>query len=453
MNNKALKCYIKTYGCQMNKADSERMFGLLHKINYIPTEKAEEADLLIANTCTIREGAADRVFSNLGRWKALKKKNPEIIIALGGCLGQERGSEIQKRMPFIDLVFGTHNMHRLAEFVENLKQKRQSFCELIEELPEDIPETPSFRQNFPCAWVNIIFGCNFNCTYCIVPSVRGREKSRNPKKIKEEIIELAEQGFKEITLLGQNVTAYGQDLNEKYALVNLLRDIHEIKGIERIRFLTGHPRFINKELINTIAELPKLCKFFHIPMQSGDDYILRKMARAYNSKYYLEMVEQIRNLIPNASITSDFIVGFPGETQEHFENTCKMIKEIEFASCITAMYSPRKNTQAAKWEENLELKIPEEEKKQRINIINQVVETTAENFAKKIYENTIQKILIEKINEEEPPFRGLGVLAFGRTDGGKICEIQNINIPIQLGDIIDVKIKDINAWKLTGNIV
>lgn len=443
-------CYIETYGCQMNKADSERMLGLLSQINYLPCEDPKDADLLILNTCTVREGAADRIFSNLGRWKRYKKEKPSLIIGISGCLAQERGQGVQKRMPYIDLVFGTHNLHRLPELVLQIERSGEKICELFEKLPEDLPEiseTPIIRQNKVSAWVNVILGCNFNCTYCIVPSVRGREKSRLSKDIKKEVEELASEGFKEITLLGQNVTAYGLDLNEKSSLASLLREIHDIDGLERIRFLTGHPYHVDDELIKTVAELPKVCELFHIPMQSGDDEVLRRMARIYTSDYYLRMVDKIRNLIPDAHITGDFIVGFPGETHEQFMNTCKIAEKVKFASAMTAMYSPRKDTVAAKWEQDSSLKVSDEEKKERINMLNAIITDEAEKFAKRIYEGTEQEILLENTN-----FRDIGLFS-GRTRGGKICFFENIYENTQeqsfkLGDLLAVEIKEITPWTL-----
>jgi tRNA-2-methylthio-N6-dimethylallyladenosine synthase len=389
-------CYIETLGCQMNKADSERMLGLLSELDYKEIDKPEEADLLIINTCTIREGAADKAYSNLGRWNKLKEQRPNTLIALSGCLAQEKGQQIQKKMPYIDIVFGTHNLHRLPDLLLERIKSGEKQCELYEKLPEEIPETPIIRQTAVTAWVNVILGCNFNCTYCIVPQVRGREKSRSLDFIKQEIEKLVADGFKEVTLLGQNVTAYGLDFNDNTSLASLLRNIHDIEGLERIRFLTGHPHHVTDELIETVAELSKVCEYFHIPMQAGDDETLRRMARVYKVDKYIKMVEKIRSLMPNAGITSDFIVGFPGETEEQFLNTCKTIEKIGFDSCITAMYSPRTNTPGAKWELDPNLKVSADKKQARIVHINALVTEIAEKQSRKKYPvNSIHEILIE----------------------------------------------------------
>jgi tRNA-2-methylthio-N6-dimethylallyladenosine synthase len=428
----------------MNKADSERMLGLLSEIEYTETDKPTEADLLIINTCTIREGAADRAYSNLGRWNLLKKEKPDTLIALAGCLAQEKGQEIQKKMPFIDIVFGTHNLHRLPDLIIDLKKTGQKQCELYEKLPDEIPETPIIRQTSVTAWVNVILGCNFNCTYCIVPQVRGREKSRSKEFIKGEIEQLVSEGFKEITLLGQNVTAYGLDIEE--SLSSLLRYIHDIKGLERIRFLTGHPYHVDDELIETVAELPKACEYFHIPMQAGDDDMLRRMARIYKSETYFKMADKIRDKMPNASITSDFIVGFPGETHEQFMNTCKAVERVGFDSCMTAMYSPRRNTPGGKWEADPALKVPDEIKRERIVYLNALVTQTAEKECKRKYSNTVQEILIEGDSARNSK------VWMGRTREGKICNFPK-NSSYKPGDLVQVKINSVAAWALSGEIV
>jgi tRNA-2-methylthio-N6-dimethylallyladenosine synthase len=433
-------CYIETFGCQMNKADSERMLGLLAELNYTETDRADKADLMILNTCTIREGAADKAYSHLGRWNKLKKKKPETLIALAGCLAQEKGEEIQKRMPYIDVVFGTHNLHRLPDLLLQAKQTGKSQCELYQNLPDEIPETPIIRQTTVTAWVNIILGCNFNCTYCIVPQVRGREKSRTPEFIKAEIEQLVSEGFKEVTLLGQNVTAYGLDFNDGSSLASLLRYVHDIKGLERIRFLTGHPYHVTDELIATVAELPKLCEFFHIPMQAGDDETLRRMARIYKVSDYYRMVDKIRAKMPDAAITSDFIVGFPGETEEQFLNTCKVIQKIQFDSCMTAMYSPRRNTPGAKWELDPNLKVPDNIKQERIRYINAIVTDSAEKRSL-LTLNTEQEVLVEGDSSRN------SAMWMGRTRGGKPVNFPKTGLE-EPGDLVRVLITGANPWAL-----
>lgn len=438
-------CYIETLGCQMNKADSERMLGLLSELNYQETSNLQEADLMILNTCTIREGAADKAYSHLGRWNAMKQKRQNSLIALAGCLAQEKGQAIQKNFPFIDIVFGTHNLHRLPDLILQAQKTGKRQCELFENLPEEIPETPIIRQTKVTAWVNIILGCNFNCTYCIVPQVRGREKSRSPEFIKQEIEQLVGEGFKEVTLLGQNVTAYGLDFDDHRNLAWLLNYIHDIKGLERIRFLTGHPYHVDNHLIQTVAELPKACEFFHIPMQAGDDDVLRRMARIYKVADYYKMAERIRSLMPRASITSDFIVGFPGETHQQFLNTCKVVEDLQFDSCMTAMYSPRRGTPGAKWEQDLALKISDEEKQERIRYLNAVVTNAAERRSK-LYLDTTEEILVEKESERN------NQMWMGRTRAGKLINFAKIN-GVKAGDLVKVKITQANPWALRGEIV
>ncbi len=435
-------CFIETYGCQMNKADSERMLGLLAEIGYQNTEKLQDADLLILNTCTIREGAADRAYSNLGRWADLKKQKPEMLIGLAGCLAQEKGQAIQKRMPHIDLVFGTHNLHRLPDLVLQVLNDKKSVCELYENLPEEIPETPIIRQTSVTAWVNVILGCDFNCTYCIVPQVRGREKSRSSQFICGEVRTLAQEGFKEVTLLGQNVTAYGQDINS--TLASLLRDVHQIEGIERIRFLTGHPHHVDQELIETVAALPKVCEHFHIPMQAGDDETLRRMARIYTVSKYEEMVGAMRSAMPRATVTSDFIVGFPGETERQFLNTCAAVERIGFDSCITAMYSPRRGTKGGEWEKDDALRVPEEAKRERLRYLNALVDETVEKRALLLYEGSSEEILIEGVNSRNAD------LWQGRTRGGKLCLFPVLEGD-QAGDLVKVNIDRVTAWSLFGS--
>ncbi len=438
-------CFIETLGCQMNKADSERMLGLLSELDYKVTSQIEEADLMILNTCTIREGAADKALSYLGRMNKLKQQRPGALIALAGCLAQEKGEEIQKRMPYIDVVFGTHNLHRLPDLLLEVQKTGEKQCELFENLPDEIPETPIIRQTKVTAWVNVILGCNFNCTYCIVPQVRGREKSRTPEFIKKEIEDLVAEGFKEVTLLGQNVTAYGLDFENGTNLAYLLRYVHDIPGLERIRFLTGHPHHVDDELIETVAELPKACEFFHIPMQAGDDEVLRRMARIYKVSDYMRMVEKIRSLMPRASITSDFIVGFPGETHEQFLNTCKVVEEVVFDSCITAMYSPRRNTPGGKWEADPALKVPDTEKQERIRYLNAVVTDAAEKRSK-LYLNTVEEILIESESERN------NKMWMGRTRGGKLINFPKTGSE-NIGDFVNVKITMANPWALRGEVV
>ncbi|PWU03281.1 MAG: tRNA (N6-isopentenyl adenosine(37)-C2)-methylthiotransferase MiaB, partial [Candidatus Melainabacteria bacterium] len=369
MNGLNKSVYIETFGCQMNKSDSEHMLGLLEDIGYLQTSEIAGADLMILNTCAIREGAEDKVYSYLGYWRKLKESKPGSMIAVGGCVAQDTGQQLVKRAPYVDVVFGTHNLHRLPDLVLEARKTGKPLVEVFQELPDDLPEVPVIRQSDISAWVSIIYGCDYNCTYCIVPYVRGREKSRAPASILKEIDELAQAGYKEVTLLGQNVTAYGHDLKPEIHLGDLLRMIGEGSSLNRVRFITGHPRDLRAEIIDAVADVESACEYFHVPIQAGDDRTLRRMARGYNVDFYRRLVDKIRTRIPEAAITSDLIVGFPGETENEFMNTVSLVEEICFDSCNTAAYSPRPHTPAANWEQQ----VPEPEKYERLRFLNQVV--------------------------------------------------------------------------------
>ncbi len=446
--------YIETFGCQMNKADSEHMLGLLDEINYKSTEDIEKADLVLFNTCTIRESANHRFYSQLGIVGKMKKEKP-ILIGVGGCAAQDKREWLVQNFPYVDIVFGTNNIQNLPLLVRKAEKGDRAF-EILEELPLELPELPVIRQTSVSAWVNVILGCNFNCTYCIVPSVRGRERSRKPEDILNEIKVLAKEGYKEITLLGQNVTAYGYDISSnyskekavfghipddpEYSLAKLLRHVHDVEGIERIRFLTGHPFHVTNELIEAVSELPKACEYFHIPMQSGDDTVLRKMARVYTAEKYKKMADKIREKMPNSAITSDFIVGFPGETDEQFLNTVKIVKDIEFDACNTAAYSPRPDTPSAIWESQ----IAEDVKNERLRYLNSVINEVLEKKNKKLL-NTTQEILVEGKSQKNE-----GRLT-GRTRTNVIVNFDGDSALV--GKVVNVKISKTLPWSLDGEII
>jgi tRNA-2-methylthio-N6-dimethylallyladenosine synthase len=421
----------------MNKSDSEHMLGLLDEIGYEQILDHKAANLLILNTCAIREGAEDKVYSYLGYWRKLKDSNPGTLIAVGGCVAQDAGQALLKRAPYVDVVFGTHNLHRLPDLVLQAKRDGGPVVEVWQELPEDLPEVPVIRQSDVSAWVSIIYGCDYNCTYCIVPYVRGREKSRTPEVILQEVQELAQSRFKEVTLLGQNVTAYGHDLEPKIHLGDLIRLLGTKCDIKRIRFLTGHPRDLNPEIIEAVADVEQACEYFHIPIQAGDNRTLRRMARGYNVDFYRRVVEQIRNKIPDAAISTDLIVGFPGETQEEFLNTVSLVQEIGFDSCNTAAYSPRPHTPAANWEQQ----VPEEEKYERLRFLNAVVSEVAHR--KNLdYLNTTVEVLVEGKSTRAPNRMA------GRTRTNKVVNFDAAEDCI--GELVDVKIEQANPWALRG---
>lgn len=431
--------YIETFGCQMNKSDSEHMLGLLDEIGYAQTPEAKDADLMILNTCAIREGAEDKVYSYLGYWRKLKEKRPGTMIAVGGCVAQDAGAGMAKRVPYVDIVFGTHNLHRLPDLVLKAKSSGEQVVEVFQELPEDLPEIPVIRQSDISAWVSIIYGCDYNCTYCIVPYVRGREKSRPLDVLVDEVEGLSAAGYREVTLLGQNVTAYGHDLDPQVHLGHLLEKLGPLEGIKRVRFLTGHPRDLKTEIIDAVARVENACEYFHVPIQAGDDRTLRRMARGYSVNFYRRLVEQIRSRIPDAAISTDLIVGFPGETQEEFMNTVSLVEEICFDSCNTAAYSPRPHTPSATWEPQ----VPEEEKYERLRFLNSVVSDVSHRRNKRYLGSTAQ-VLVEGRSERAPQRFS------GRTRTNKIVNFEGDESMI--GQLIDVQIEAANPWALRGSL-
>ena len=443
----------------MNMADTERMLGMLEEIEYYPTEVFEEADLSILNTCSIREHAVDKMRSYVGKWDKLRKAGS--LIALSGCVAQQEGKSLIENIRTVDILVGTHNLHRLPDLVLEAERKhaeiiakgnkgaelnrgiikRAQVAEIWEELPEDIPETAIIRKTKHYAWVNIIYGCNYKCTYCIVPKTRGEQRSRPIAEIKQEIEGLAQEGYKEVILLGQNVDGYGLDIES--SLAELLRAVHPIAGIERIKFLTSHPCDMTYELIETVADLPKVSKYFHVPIQAGNNDVLRRMARRYTYERYMELISYIRKLMPDASITGDIIVGFPGETHEQFMDTVRAVQEIKYDACNTAVYSPRPYTPAADWEDL----ISAEEKTERIRFLNSIISETAEKQAQR-YLGRIEQVLIEGPSVRNP------VRLTGRTHNNKTT---NIDCPPELhehyiGKICDVEITKANAWALRAEI-
>lgn len=431
--------YIETFGCQMNKSDSEHMLGLLDDIGYSQIDDKNDADLMILNTCAIRENAEDKVFSYLGAWKKIKDRRPGTMIAVGGCVAQDEGASLQRRVPYVDVVFGTHNLHRLPDLVLKARATNESVCEVFQELPEDLPEIPVIRQSAISAWVSIIYGCDYNCTYCIVPFVRGREKSREMDIIAAEIEGLGAGGYKEVTLLGQNVTAYGHDLDPKIHLGHLIERIGTIEQIKRVRFLTGHPRDLNPEIIDAVKNTESACEYFHLPIQSGDNRTLRRMARGYTVDFYKRVIDQIRTKMPNASISTDIIVGFPGETEQEFMNSINLIEELQFDAANTAAYSPRPHTPASDWEGQLS----QAEKFERLRFLNSVVTDVAHKINKG-YIGRREQILVEGRSDRHPE------RFMGRTGTNKIVNFEGQDSMI--GQLVDVEITTANPWALRGKL-
>ena len=365
--------YIITFGCQMNVHESEKIAGVLEKLGYVSCNKIEEADVIVFNTCAIREGAQDRALGNIGALKKMKRENPNKIIAVCGCMTQQKAisEKMNKTFPFIDIIFGTKNLDKFEDFVKTVKQNKENkkkgrILEIEEEdkVVENLPIARTSGNNF---WVNIIYGCNNFCTYCIVPYVRGRERSREKEEIIKEIKGILENNKQKITitLLGQNVNSYGKDKYDGFGFANLLKEICALEGDFELTFMTSHPKDITDEVIETLAKEPKIKKELHLPVQSGSTKILKAMNRVYTAEEYLEKVEKIKKLIPNIRLTTDIIVGFPGETEEDFEKTCELVKKVQYDGIFAFMYSPRPGTVAEKMDDQ----IPQEEKNRRVNFL------------------------------------------------------------------------------------
>jgi tRNA-2-methylthio-N6-dimethylallyladenosine synthase len=439
------KYHIVTLGCQMNKADSERMAGILETMGYSSTEEADEADLVLYNTCSIRDNAEQKVYSYLGRQAKRKHKNPNLTLVVAGCVAQQEGEALLRRVPELDLVMGPQHVNRLDDLLAQVFNGNQVSATESAYIEEDI--TTPRRHSLITAWVNVIYGCNESCTYCIVPRVRGSEQSRTPEAILQEVQALAAQGYKEITLLGQNIDAYGRDLapsdlgggvGGKITLTDLLYYIHDVKGIERIRFATSHPRYFSPRLIQACAELPKVCEHFHIPFQSGDNELLKAMARGYTHEKYRRIIDNIREIMPDASITADAIVAFPGETEAQFENTLNLVEDISFDLVNTAAYSPRPGTPAAIWDNQLS----EEVKSDRLQRLNHLVNQKAAERSQR-YLGRTEEILIEGINPKNSN------QVMGRTRGNRITFL-NENSPELISQIVSLKIIEARPFSLTG---
>ncbi|MBY6845382.1 tRNA (N6-isopentenyl adenosine(37)-C2)-methylthiotransferase MiaB [Clostridium botulinum] len=431
--------FIETWGCQMNEEDSEKLSGMLKKEGYIRTEERGNADVIIFNTCCVRENAELKVYGNLGILKGLKSKNPNLIIAVTGCMMQQKGmaETIKKKFPFVDIIIGTHNLHNFPNYLNEVKKKDTSVLKIQEKENSIIENMPIDRKNSMKAFVTIMYGCNNFCTYCIVPYVRGRERSRTPENIEAEIKKLISEGYKEITLLGQNVNSYGKDLEPNVTFAELLKRVNNIEGLERVRFMTSHPKDLTDDVIEAIAKCDKLCEQIHLPVQSGSSEILKKMNRHYDREKYLDVVSKIKKLIPNVALSTDIIVGFPGETEKDFEETLSLVKEVEYDSAFTFLYSIRKGTPAAKFEDQ----VPEDVKHKRFN---RLVEVLNEISAKKnkAYEGKIEEVLVEGTSKNDEN------KLMGRTRTGKLVNF--IGDKDSIGELVNVKIIKANSFSLTG---
>lgn len=440
--NKKESFFISTFGCQMNEEDSEKMSGMLKSMGYEKAENKEEASIIIFNTCCVRENAELKVFGNLGALKGLKKKRPDLIIGICGCMMQQKGmaEEIMEKFPFVDMIFGTHNAYKFPEYLNRVKQEGKAVCEIYNEETEIVEGLPLDRESSIKAFVTIMYGCNNFCTYCIVPYVRGRERSRKPEDIENEIKDLVANGYKEITLLGQNVNSYGKGLDEEIDFAKLLRRINEIDGLERIRFMTSHPKDLSDDVIYAIRDCEKICEQIHLPVQSGSDDILNKMNRHYDRERYLSIIEKIKKEIPGVAITTDIIVGFPGESEEDFEETLDMIKEVEYDSAFTFIYSRRKYTPADMMLNQVDDSVKHER-------FNRLVEVVNEICAKKNleYEGKCVDVLVEG------PSKNDDNKLMGRTRTGKLVNFTGSKDSI--GKLVNVKITKASSFSLKGEEV
>lgn len=434
--------FIETWGCQMNEEDSEKLSGMLHGMGYIKTDIREDADIIVFNTCCVRENAELKVYGNLGELKNLKKSKPDLIIAVCGCMMQQKGiaENIKKRYPFVSLIFGTHNIHRFPELINNAMQSENTVMDIEEYNGEIVEGIPIARESNIKALVTIMYGCNNFCTYCIVPYVRGRERSRKPQDILDEVKKLAEDGYKEITLLGQNVNSYGRGLDEDINFARLLYMLNEVEGIERIRFMTSHPKDLSDEVIQAVKDCNRVCKHIHLPLQSGSTRLLRKMNRNYTKEKYLDVIDKIKSQIPGIAITTDIIVGFPGETEEDFEETMDVVRRVEFDSAFTFLFSPRQGTPAAKMEDQIDESTKHDRFNRLVDLLNKI------GFEKNMkYVGSTVDVLVEGPSKNDES------KLMGRTDTGKLVNF-TYNRDVT-GQIAKVRITEAQTWSLGGELI
>lgn len=438
------KFFLKTMGCQMNDHDSEVIRGLLLSLGYAETEEVEEADLILYNTCCVRENPERKVYGHMAGYKRLKEAKPHLLIGICGCMTQqkEERQNILRELPHVDLIFGTHNIHRLPELLARA-EGGERVVEVWDEAPYE-EEGQDFRENLPVershrlkAFVNIIYGCTNFCTYCIVPYVRGKEHSRLPESILTEVEGLVEAGYKEVTLLGQNVNAYGKDLSIDTSFSQLLTELNAIEGLARIRFTTSHPRDLGPDLIDALAGLDKVCEHLHLPVQAGSSRVLRRMNRGYTREQYLDLVQKVRQAVPEIALTTDIIVGFPGETEGDFQETLSLVEEVRFDSAFTFIYSPREGTPAARFADQ----VPEEVKKERIyRLIELQNRISAEHIQGLV--GTKQEVLVEGTD-------GQGLVGRTRTNR----QVHFAGSQELMGELVTVEITEAGTWTLRGRVV
>lgn len=432
---------IDTYGCQGNEADGETMAGIFELMGFTKAMSAEDADVIILNTCAIRENAENRIWGELGRLKAFKRNNPDLILGLAGCMAQEENviERVLKTYQHVDLVFGTHNIHKLPEYIQTAMFGKERVIEVYSQEGQIIENLPKARNHAYKAWVNIMFGCDEFCTYCIVPYTRGKERSRHKDEIIEEVKALVRQGYQEITLLGQNVNAYGKDIKtDDYTFGDLLIDLDKT-GIKRIRFTTSHPHDLDLKTMHAIRDAKHVMPYFHLPVQSGSDTVLKKMNRHYTKNSYLERLNQLKSIVPDISITTDIIVGFPGETEADFLETLDLVDQANFEGAFTFVFSKREGTPAARFEDNT----PEDVKKERLQRLNEKINAGYKRGNERFLNQTV-KVLVDGPSKYDP-----NVLA-GYSEHNKLVNFKGD--PSLIGQIVDVKVTVAKTWFLLGEL-
>lgn len=441
METKQNTYYIFNYGCQMNASDTEHYAGQLEELGYAPAEDFRKADVIVVNTCCVRESAEKKIAGKIGELKNIKIKNPDIVICVAGCMAQKDGEKLLKKHPQVDLLLGTAYVNDFKSILTEYLAERKGKYYTDLTIHQSEFEGKMVRQSSFSAWIPIMYGCNNFCTYCIVPYVRGRERSRAIENIVAEIEQAVEEGYKEFTLLGQNVNSYGKDFGEKNAFAKLLRRVNEIKGVERIRYMTSHPRDMNEEVIKAVAECEHVCENFHVPFQAGSNEILRRMNRGYSREKYLELIKMIRSCVPDAAITTDIIVGFPGETEQDFEDTLALVQEVGFDAAFTFIYSKRSGTPAAKMEEQVPLAV----KKDRLNRLMEVQNLSSLHRNKELIGKTVEVLA-------EGPSRNPDVWT-GRTRTSKLVLWPAEGRAYKAGEKVLVKIDTAQTWLVKGKAV
>ncbi len=441
-NGRSPKACVVNMGCQMNARDAEKLTGILHAIGYEEQDSEEDADFVIYNTCTVRENANNKVYGRLGYLHGYKKKNPHMIIALCGCMMQEEKvvAKIKKSYPFVDLIFGTHNIFKFAELLAQAYEQSSMVVDIWKDTTQIVEQLPNERKYPFKSGVNIMFGCNNFCSYCIVPYVRGRERSREPEEIISEIKRFVADGVIEVMLLGQNVNSYGKNLEEPVTFAQLLSEIDQIEGLERIRFMTSHPKDLSDELIEVMANSKKICRHLHLPLQSGSSRLLKIMNRRYTKEHYLELVDKIRTAMPDIALTTDIIVGFPGETEEDFEETMDVVRRVQYDSAFTFIYSKRTGTPAASMEDQ----VPADVVKRRFDRLLKEVQTIAAKKADALTGQAMD-VLVESINHQDAS------LVTGRLGNNSVVHLPGDESLI--GKIVKVKLEECKGFYYYGRLI